>query len=148
MFTQIGATSLNINPGFYTSYGSLRAAPFFIQRSKALSVIWRSHSFSLSFLEVTMVITNGISPCLAQHAENDDFSQAISISTVFYQCCQQLNVKLEVKEELPFEGQDQTCQRKRHKDEQLLSPPNVNILLVSLLQPKPTYNCNATLPSS
>lgn len=50
MFAQIGATSLNINPGFYTSYGSLRAAPFFTHWSKALSVIWRTLSFSLNFL--------------------------------------------------------------------------------------------------
>lgn len=31
-----------MNPGFYTSYGSLRTSPFFIRQTKALSVIWRT----------------------------------------------------------------------------------------------------------
>lgn len=51
MFAQIEATSPNINPGFYTRYGSLQAAPSFIPGTKALSVIWCNQSFPRSILK-------------------------------------------------------------------------------------------------
>lgn len=51
MFAQIEATSPNINPGFYTRYGSLQAAPYFILGTEALSVIWCNQSFPGSILK-------------------------------------------------------------------------------------------------